>query len=136
MSGRDPAEPRSIFNIGTQNAGNISNVAGDMTVHRTQQGQANFTLADAYQDIKGIREVLKTLALPPDEYRAADRAIQDAEKEASKPSPDKRKIAQHLEAFTQIVVKFGALATAGATLIAPLQRLAAWLGPVGQFIVN
>lgn len=131
---RDDAA-RSIFNIGSQQAANISNVAGDMTVVGGQHGEATITIATVYRDIQLLREGLQELPLPPRERQVADQALDRTTQEVAQAIPDKRKIAPHLEEVTQILRKFGALAGAGAALVEPLQRLSSWLGLVGRTVL-
>ncbi len=132
---RDDAA-RSIFNIGSQQAVNLNNVAGDMTIVGGQHGEATITIATVYRDIQLLREGLQDLPLPPRERQVADQALDRAMQEVAQAIPNKRKIASYLEEVTQILGKFGALAGASAALVEPLQRLSSWLGPVGRIVLH
>lgn len=124
-------QARPAFSIGSQNAGNINNVAGDMTVYGGQKGELRLTIADALQNVDDLRQVLSGLDLPPEARTAATGALDAATDELKQPEPDKKSVAERLEAFTHILMEAGALAKAGMALAVPLQQLATWLGPMG-----
>ena len=136
MNGHDRKSSGSVFNIGSQNAASINNIGGDQTNYGPQHATANFTVDYLQRELSTLRQQLQAVDLPPQGKADAERALAAAEAEVVKPSPDKGEVARHLESFTQILAKAGALASAGTALIQPLQQLAAWLGPVGQTLLH
>lgn len=134
MSGRDRRSDGGgggVFNINTQQAGIINNVAGDQRISGGQQGTAAFTLADARQQLHLLRAAIDRLDLPDVERDEVTGAIDAAGAELRAPQPDRRRTAGHLERLTGILRRTGALLTAGAAIVGPLQALATWLGPAG-----
>jgi len=98
------------FHIGQQNAANINNVEGDQTIHGGQHGTF---LADPAQALAALRAAVEATPLPP---RAA--------------------AAGALERLTRTLKSAGALASAGAALIGPLQAIGRWLGPIGATLLG
>ena len=126
--------PNAIFNIGSQH-GNISNVAGDMTVHGGQTYVA--TAADMIlPELAKLRRALSAVDLGPDVRESAREFLTAAGDELGQPHPDARRVARPLERLTSLLKEAGAIAAAGAVLIDPLQRIASWLGTSGQGILH
>src|SRR5919202_5499256 len=76
MTEKDNSGPRSVFNIGSQQAANINNVAGDMNIAGGQQ--VTLTLADARRDIALLQQGLNGLALPSTDRQTAAQALAGA----------------------------------------------------------
>jgi len=126
--------PDSIFNIGGQQ-GNISNVAGDMTVYGGQQYVA--VPADMIlPELAKLRRALAAVKLDPDVEESARGFLAVTDQELRQPHPDPRKVARPLERLTRLLKGAGAIAAAGAPLIVPLQCIASWLGISGQAILH
>ena len=136
MGDRDERSARNIFNIGSQQAANINNVAGDMILTGGQHGAANLTVIDARREIRVVRQNLDQAALPPQSRLAAGRALEGVEEELDKPEPDRGRVAGRLEELTRVLASAGALAGAGGALVQPLRRLASWLGPLGLSLLR
>ena len=134
MTEKDNAGPRNVFNIGSQQAANINNVAGDMNIAGGQQ--ITVTLADARRDIALLQQGLNGVALPSTDRQTAAQALAGAAQELAKPDPNKHVVASRLETFAQVLSKVGGVATASVALLEPLQRLAVFLGPVGQAVLH
>ena len=126
--------PYAEFNIGTQQ-GNISNVAGDMTIHGGQQFLAG--PADAVrEELVKLRQILSTLDIDPTSRRSVEELATEAADELDRPQPDASTVARPIERLTKILRDAGAFAAAGAALIDPLQRIASWLGASGRAILD
>jgi hypothetical protein len=127
-------QPNAIFNIGSQH-GNVSNVAGDMTVYGGQQYTA--VPADLIgAELARLHRALSAVGLDPDTAQSASGYITAASREISQPHPDPQQVARPLERLTRLLQRAGVLAVAGAGLIDPLQRIASWLGAAGQAIMQ
>jgi hypothetical protein len=111
--------PRAQFNIGSQQ-GNISNVAGDMIVHGGQRYVA--VPADAIrEELAKFRQILSTVPLNPESQRTTEVLLVQATQELDQPQPDAQRVAGPIERLTRVLKDAGALASAGAALIDPLQ---------------
>lgn len=123
------------FNIGSQSAGVINNVAGDQRIAGGQHGSlvATREVRNALEQLRGAVGAARL-----DEATAADlrRDVDALAAEAAAPQPDAPAIAARLERVTRVLAAGGALATAGAALVAPLQTLAAWLGALGEPVLR
>jgi hypothetical protein len=62
---------------------------------------------------------------------SANHEVSEMTREIAKPKPDKRTLADRLTRLTKILSSSGALMSAGAALIGPIQALAGWLGTLG-----
>ncbi|MEJ3743510.1 hypothetical protein WEI85_09505 [Actinomycetes bacterium KLBMP 9797] len=112
------------FNFGGgQNAGNITNVGRDMTVHGTVTGQYNAGL----HEIEALRTALAQLPLAPGERVEAEALAG----EAAASMGDNARTAGVLERLATRLREWGALAAGGESVAGPLLRLAALLGPAG-----
>jgi hypothetical protein len=119
------------FNIGNQNAGVINNVAGDQRIHGGQHGTL-VTTEDALHTVGDLRAALAQVALDPDTSAVAREHVDEIESELRhEPEPDRAKVAETLERLTRVLTAAGAVTTAGAALVGPLQALAGWLGNLG-----
>jgi hypothetical protein len=126
--------PNAVFNIGSQH-GNVSNVAGDMTVYGGQQYMA--VPADMIRpELAKLRRALSALDLDPDIEAAALQLLTTTDHELGQRHPDPHKIARPLERMTMLLKNAGVLAAAGAELISPIQHIAAFLGTAGQAIMQ
>jgi hypothetical protein len=117
-----------VFNIGKQEAGTISNVAGDQTIG---------TMRSTYQaaplrDLSDLRAALTELPLPNSARRDAEVALAVVEEELQHADPDKGLVAARLEHVAGVLGSFGLLATAADRLVVPLNNLAGWLGTAGK----
>ena len=121
------------FNIGQQTGVN-TNVGGDMTVHGGQQYVAGST-EEVRADLAAIREVLAGLGLRPEVEREANGLIDEADHELGRPTPQPDKVGGPMTRLTNLLSEAGALASAGASLIGPLQRIGSWLGVAGAAIL-
>jgi hypothetical protein len=126
--------PDSVFNVGSQ-TGNISNVAGDMTIHGGQQYVA--VPADKVRnELLNLRTTLANADFDPSLQRRAEELLSDAEGELDKDRPDAEKVARPVDRLTRLLKEAGAISIAGAALIDPLQRIASWLGDSGRGILR
>jgi len=126
--------PHAEFNIGSQQ-GNISNVAGDMTVQGDQRYVAAPTDA-ARQDLARLRLALLTIDIDPKTQRLVEDLMTEANDELDQTRPDIEKVARPIERLTSLLKDAGALAAAGAALIDPLRGIASWLGASGRAILQ
>ena len=123
------------IHVKNQTAGVINYVEGNQVVNGGQHGSV-VTDDDARQAVRQLRQALSTV--PLDRSRAAEARAQVAELDAAvrAPRPDKRRAADTLKRLTDLLVRAGSLATAGAALVGPLQTLAAWLGTHGAAVLG
>jgi hypothetical protein len=123
-----------VFNIGSQH-GNVSNVAGDMTVH----GGQHYTALPAdmiRQELKNIQGIISAMDLGRADRRAAAGMLADAGRELGGSRHDAGKVARPVERLTRLLRDIGALAAGGTALIDPLLRIASCLGTAGQAIFH
>lgn len=119
------------FTIGNQNAGTINNVEGDQHVHGGQR-----TTAWIHQDLRQGRDALADLRSALDASRTvqgdavAQGEIERISQALEGDEPDRGAAASALERLTRRLASLGALAAAGAALVAPISAMAEWLGPV------
>ncbi|MGH3036087.1 MAG: hypothetical protein ACRDMU_02805 [Gaiellaceae bacterium] len=117
----------ATFEIGSQNAGSIQNVGGDLTIGALHV-EAAWSAVEVRQELERLREELAGSALPP----AAGEAVEAAAAEARRPAPDSGRIGHLLHEATTVAGEAGALATAGTGLVESLRRSATALGPAGK----
>jgi hypothetical protein len=103
------------FNIGSQNAGQINNVAGDMYVSGGQHGVAG-TPEAARQISRTLRRSVATLPLEGRDAEAARSAVDEIDAGLEREQPDRSRIA--------------------GALVEPLQALAGWLGDLGAPVLQ
>jgi hypothetical protein len=106
----------TTLNIGSQNAGSIENVGGDMVVHGGIQGNANvhiLALRDRLAELKGE---VDRLSMPAASRAAGSEGLADAEAEAAAADPRPNRIRESLQRVTAALEDGGALATAGVGL--------------------
>jgi hypothetical protein len=103
----------TTFNIGSQNAGSIQNVGGDMVVHHGIHGSANVHVVELRERLAGLKAEVDRLALPAEARAAADTALADAEAEAATPEPRPKRIGASLRRVTEALGDAGALTNAG-----------------------
>jgi hypothetical protein len=123
------------FNIGSQSAGNISNVGGDQHVHGDQHG-ISVNVDDARSAARQLRRALDTAAL---DMRTATVGLQSMDKietELAREVPNPDKVASVLRHLTESLTAAGALAAAATGLSAPLTTIATWLGSLGAPVLQ
>jgi hypothetical protein len=124
--------PNAIFNIGSQH-GNVSNVAGDMTLY----GGQHYTALPAdmiRRELGNIQAIISAMDLDPATRNAAAGLLADAGRELGESRHDARKVARPVERLTRLLRDIGAITAGGAGLIDPLLRIASCLGTAGQAI--
>ena len=102
----------TTFNIGSQNAGSIQNVGGNMVVEDGIHGTANVHVIDLRGRLVQLREEIDRLALPADNRARAREALAEAEAEAAAPAPRLNRIAGSLGRVTETLTNAGVLASA------------------------
>lgn len=117
-----------VFNINSQQAGTINNVAGDQRIGRLE---SSFQ-AGPMRDLAELRAALAGLTLPDHARQASSDALDAVEEELRQPVPDKRRVAGRLEQLAGVLGPLGVLVSAADRLMGPLQHLAGWLGPAGH----
>jgi hypothetical protein len=125
-----------VFNIGSQQAGVVNNVAGDQHLYGGQHAAMSMDVADVRALLAKLREDIMRSSLPDNANAEAEAEIDAAAAELSKPQPDKRAIAGRLTELTKVLTAAGALATAGTGLGGALAAVAGWLGNLGEPIRN
>jgi len=121
------------FNINSQTGGVINNVAGDQHIAGGQQGTV--TTDDVRAAVAQLGRGLDNVSIDDDATAQARAAIDELKHEVGKESPDRSRVARVTESLTGMLKRAGALAGAGAALIAPLQTIVSWLGGLGAPIL-
>jgi hypothetical protein len=106
----------TTFNIGTQNAGAIQNVGGDLVVHDGIHGTANVHVTELRDRLAQLREEIDGLGLPAEAHAAASKALAEAEAEAAAPAPRSKRIAGSLRRLTDTLNDAGALTSAAMSV--------------------
>ena len=125
----------SVFQIGSQQAGQINNIGRDQTVYGGQRAGASFAGVEPLREVERLREALAGSGLDAPTRRAATRSLDEVEEELERDSPDRQKVAGGLERLTETFTRAGSLAKAGVELAGPLRQLAIWLGPLGKTVL-
>lgn len=123
------------FNIGNQTGGVINNVAGDQHIAGDQRGNA-LSLASVRDAARELRDVLENLDCDP---RAKVSALAESggiETELQKPDPDRSRVGTALDKVAAVLLSAGAAATAGQSLIGPVQAISAWVGTWGPSVAQ
>jgi len=126
--------PNAVFNIGSQQ-GNVSNVAGDMTVYGGQHSVVDVTGAIA-DELASLRRVLAEHDLDQTVRQQADGLMEEADRELKRPEPEADKIAGPIERLTKLLKDSGVLLAAGAALVDPIRGIASLLGVAGRAILH
>jgi hypothetical protein len=120
----------STFNIGSQNAASIQNIAGDSVVEGGIQATAEWQVVELRLAIDQARKDAEAHGLP-----AVNEALSAASAEAAQPNADQGRIAGLLESAVRGLRDAGALVDAGTSLGAALRRAATALGPLGAAVL-
>jgi hypothetical protein len=122
------------FTIGSQNAGVIQNVGGDLTMGDVTVA-ASWDPAAVRRELEQLEAEAARVPLPETARVAVDEALAEAAAESSKKAPDRGRIAQLVQRATEILGQAGALAEAGSGLVKSLQQTATVLGPAGKALL-
>jgi len=123
------------FNIGSQTAGVVNNVAGDQHVSGGQHGTAVST-DTARRAVDALRAALAAARLDEHTAVAAQTHVSQIDEAMRAPEPDRHRVAAALDRLTAVLRSAGSLATAGAALVRPIHTLASWLGALGEPILR
>ncbi len=124
----------ATFEIGSQNAGSIQNVGGDLTIEQLNV-EASWSADEVRQELAVLRELLDGVQLPYPARVAAEGALAAAQGEAASPAPDRARISQLLQRATQVLGDADALSKTGTGLVEALRRTATVLGPAGKALL-
>lgn len=116
-----------IFKIGSQH-GMISNVAGDQYL---QYAGRDLSI-DVAATVAELRTALAATPLTPAERREAAETLDELDCDLARERFDAPRIASRVERLTTLLSRAGALAATAVELRAPLERLATWLGDIGD----
>ena len=119
------------FNIGSQTGGVINNVTGDQRITGGQHGSVVGD-EEARQAARALRDGVASTPLDQTRATHARAWVQEVDTEMRSRQPDRSRIARSLQRLTELLVKAGRLATAGAALLGPLRTLGCWLGALGE----
>lgn len=122
------------FTIGSQNAGAIQNVGGDLTMGDVTIA-ASWDAAAVRRELEQLEAEAARAPLPEAGRVAVDEALAEATAEAAKKAPDRGRIALLVQRATEILGQAGALAETGSGLVKSLQRTATVLGPAGKALL-
>jgi hypothetical protein len=110
----------TTFNIGSQNAGSIQNIGGNMVVQDGIHGTANVHVIELRGRLAQLSEEIDRLALPAESRAVAREALAEAEAEAAAPAPRSNRIAHSLRRVTESLAEAGVLASAAAGVVRAL----------------
>jgi hypothetical protein len=102
----------TTFNIGSQNAGSIQNVGGDLVIRGGIRGTAILQVAQLQGRLADLRQEIDRVTLPADSRAVAMQALAEAEAEAAAPAPRPSRIAHSLRRVTETLEDAGVLASA------------------------
>lgn len=111
----------TTFNIGSQNAGSIQNVGGDMVVNQGIHGSANVHVSELRGRLAELKAEVDRLVLPTETRAAACEALAEAEAEAAAPEPRSKPIGDSLRRVTKALDEAGALTNAGVGVLRALE---------------
>jgi hypothetical protein len=124
----------TTFEIGSQAAGSIQNVGGNLTIG-SMHVEAAWSAATVRDELARARQALEGAPMSYPARVAAEAALAAAEAEAAAPAPDRDRIAGLLQRATEVVADAGALTQAGGGLLDSLKRAAVALGPAGKALL-
>jgi hypothetical protein len=110
----------STFNIGSQNAGSIQNVGGDMVVQDGIHGTATVHVTELRGELVHLSQEIDRLALPAESRALVRGALAEAEAEAAAPAPRSHRIAQSLRRVTETLEDAGGIANAAVGVVRAL----------------
>jgi hypothetical protein len=110
----------TTFNIGSQNAGSIQNIGGNMVVRDGIHGTANVHVIELRGRLAQLSEEIDRLALPAESRAVAREAFAEAEAEVAAPAPRSNRIAHSLRRVTETLADAGLLASAAAGVVRAL----------------
>ena len=113
--------------IGSQTAGVVNNVEGTQNVNAPQTGVVVVT-DDARKAVRDLATALAGVPLPPAARAEAEAWAAEAQREVSRPEPDRGRVAEHLTGLARVLSAAGAVGTAVTALAGPLGTLAGWIG--------
>ncbi|MDR7185215.1 hypothetical protein J2X85_002249 [Microbacterium trichothecenolyticum] len=122
--------------IKNQKAAIVNNVEGDQHNYGGQTGVYRADPREALEALGDLRAALRELRLPAGAADEVDADLRRADDAISRRKPEPEEAAGALERLTQTLTNAGALAAASASLIAPLQALGRWLGPLGEKLLS
>ncbi|MER7756145.1 hypothetical protein [Kitasatospora sp. NPDC097643] len=125
-----------VFNIGSQQAGVINNVAQDQHVHDGQSGAISVGAPELTELLGTLREAVGREQLPPAVAPQVAAELDAVGQEAAQPEPDREVVADRVTRVTRLLREAGAAVTAGTSLFAALSGVAGWLGTLGQPILH
>jgi len=114
-----------FHNITVSGGGQVNLGSGNTNVGRDQ------VVMTLVGDVAALGAALRELPLTATQRAEA----QDALNAFHSSTRDKPAAGEHLRRFTKVLRDAGALATAGATVVEPLARIARWLGPLGTAVL-
>jgi hypothetical protein len=117
----------TTFNIGSQNAGSIQNIGGDMVVHDGIHGSPDVHVVELRRCLAELKAEMDDLPLPPQTRAAATEALAEAEAEAAAPKPRSKRLGDSLRRATNALSEAGALTNAGALALRGALALATQL---------
>jgi hypothetical protein len=115
------------FNIGSQHAANINNVAGDQTIHDGQTGYSDIRVL-----LDQVRQEVAALRLPPPLMAQVNAECQAINAELTKSRPNRQAAAGRLDRLVSLLKSAGALATGGSGLMASSTALVNSFGALGE----
>ena len=124
----------ATFEIGSQTAGSIQNVAGNQTIGELNV-EASWDAEAVRRELERLEEETVRIPLPHASRVAVEGALAGAAKEAARSTPDRGKTAQLVQRAAHVLDDAGALADAGSGLAASLRRTATVLGPAGKALL-
>ncbi|MFJ8621989.1 hypothetical protein ACIRD3_04005 [Kitasatospora sp. NPDC093550] len=125
-----------VFNVGSQQAGVVNNVAHDQHVHDGQSGAIAVGAPELTGLLGALREAVGREQLPPAVAPLVETELNAIDQEAARPEPDREAVAARLARVTRLLREAGAAVAAGTGLFSALSGVAGWLGALGQPILH
>lgn len=119
------------FNIGSQTAGVINNVARHQRITGGQYGSI-IGDDDARSAAHHLRDGVIHTPLNHSDAALARSWVEDVVTEMGSAQPHRSRVAGPLQRLTELLLRAGHLTTAAAALLGPLRTLGGWLGALGK----
>jgi len=123
------------FNIGSQHAGVVNNVAGDQIVHGGQHGYV-MVPPEVIAAVRAVRVHLSDLALDADDHARADADLADLDHRLITGQTSHRDTADRLSRLLTAARQAGAIITGASSVGTAITTIAHWLGPVGTTLLH
>jgi hypothetical protein len=123
------------FNIGSQQAAALNNVAGDQYINGGQHAVVGAP-AEVLAALQNVRAGLAELHLNPSDHARAAADLADLDAQLATGAATKNDAADRLTRLADAARRAGVLVTAASGLGAAIVTLGQWLGPLGAGLLR